>query len=64
MVLKTLSAITLLLATTTANALAIDPQAPCALPAPDPYGALLNVAAARAANSRSSTNFALATLSR
>ena len=43
MALKTLSAITLLLATTTANALTIDPQAPCASPAPDPYGALLNV---------------------
>jgi len=43
MALKTLSAIALLLATTTANALTIDPQAPCASPAPDPYGALLNV---------------------
>ena len=43
MALKTLSAIALLLATTTANALAIDPQAPCASPAPDLYGALLNV---------------------
>ena len=43
MALKTLSAIALLLATTTANALTIDPQAPCASPAADPYGALLNV---------------------
>jgi len=43
MALKALSAIALLLATTTANALTIDPQAPCASPAPDPYGALLNV---------------------
>jgi hypothetical protein len=31
------------LATTAANALTIDPQAPCASPALDPYNALLNV---------------------
>ena len=33
----------LALATTAANALTIDPQAPCASPAPDPYNALINV---------------------
>jgi hypothetical protein len=44
MAIRILSALAALaLATTAANALTIDPQAPCASPAPDPYNALLNV---------------------
>jgi uncharacterized protein YraI len=44
MAIRTLSALAALaLATTTANALTIDRQAPCVSPAPDPSDALLNV---------------------
>ena len=52
MALKTLSAIALLLATTTANALTIDPQAPCASPAAD-MRSLADRAAAASVSMRS-----------